>query len=179
MERWYGELPRSTRVRGNRLPAGAKRPGVCLAALVVALAGRTGAAQQIVPPVLGADVRARYSGDSHWERGIAEAVTDSGLVLRQARRSRFLRRDSIAYIERREGKDRAAIIHVAIAASALGFIIGEHLGGGNRNDVAGAVGSAYGGLLGAGTAAVAGGLIGLRFVPDRWSPIDVGLVFRR
>ncbi len=159
--------------------AEAMRPGVWLVALVVTLAGRTAVAQRIIPPVLGADVRVRHSDDSPWERGIAETVTDTGIALRQGTRLRFVRRDSIAHLERREGKDRGAITGSAITTSLLGFLIGGPLGRRNGGDGLGGVGSIYGGLLGAGTGAVVGGLIGLRFVPDRWSTIDVGLVFRR
>lgn len=150
-----------------------------LATLGVILNGRVATSQQPTPSVLGAEARVRYSENSRWRRGIGDAVADSGLALRQGTKLRFLRRDSIAYVERRMGKDRGTIAYIAIVASVLGFVVGDQLGRRNRNDVGGAVGSAYGGFLGAATGAVVGGAAGVVFVPEQWKRIDVGLVFKR
>ncbi len=154
------------------------RRAVWCTALIVAFAGRTAVAQLPSPSILGADLRVRQSEIAPWERGVATAVVDTGLTLRQRSTIRFIPRDSIVYLERRAGKDWSAIAHVMVVTSVVGLVVGERLGRGDGGDLSG-IGSAYGELLGVATGALVGGVVGVFATHDRWNQIDVGLVFRR
>jgi len=136
-------------------------------------------AQRVDASVIGREIRTRRSDTATWQRGIAEFVADSGLTLRQGATTRFLSRDSILILERRDGKDRGALAQIVGVGFALGIVVGEQVGRRSRRDVAGAVGGAYGTIIGGAIGATAGTLLAIRFAPERWEPIDVALVFRR
>ncbi|MEO7087002.1 MAG: hypothetical protein ABI442_11425 [Gemmatimonadaceae bacterium] len=107
------------------------------------------------------------------------AIADTGLVLRLSLAGRFIPRDSIVYLEVRQGKDRAEIAQIAALTAILGLVAGEQLGRRNRNDLGGALGSTYGGLIGAGVGTVVGTGVGFYVTPHRWNAIDVGFAFLR
>lgn len=152
---------------------------VWLAALTFASVARTVAAQHLPSSVLGSHVRIRYSELSPWQRGVATAVDDTGLALRQGAATRFIPRDSIVYLERRDGKDWSAITYVAVVTSVLGYVVGDQLARRHGGGDTGAVGLGYGGLFGAADGALVGTIVGVCVVPNQWNSIDVGLVFRR
>ncbi len=99
--------------------------------------------------------------------------------MRRGSVTRFIPRDSVVYFERRDGKDWSTITYVAAATTVFGYLVGDELarrsGGGGTETV----GLGYGGLFGAVGGALLGAGIGICVVPNRWSSIDVGFVFRR